>query len=75
MTTNEKYIKVENLEIAKVYKFRVKARNEFDYSDFSDPFEMQSGYIPTVPKDVALRIEDDILLISWKLDNDHGAEI
>lgn len=58
-----------------IYEFTIEARNEYDYSAYSDPLVMLCAFIPEIPTTVATVIDSGIMKVSWDLPSENGSPI
>jgi hypothetical protein len=57
------------------YEFKVEARNEFGYSEYSSTLSLLAAYIPEVPTNVATNMDGSQVRVSWTLPSDNGSPI
>lgn len=57
------------------YEFKIEARNQYDYSDFSDSITLLAAYIPEIPITVTTKIILDTVKVAWVLPSDNGSPI
>lgn len=58
-----------------IYEFKVKSRNQFDYSEFSETVTLLCAYIPDTPTNVVTEIFGSQVKVSWDLPTDNGSPI
>ena len=66
------------LTFGTIYEFKVEARNQYDYSAFSDALSLLCAYIPEVPTSVTTEIESTSateMKVSWSLASANGSPI
>lgn len=66
---------VTGLTAGTTYKFKVEARNQFDYSDFSGELSLLCATLPEVPVSISTVIEQQQVKVTWTLPSDNGSPI
>lgn len=73
-TTNTDYL-VTGLTSGTTHEFKVEARNQYDYSEYSEVLTRLAAYIPEIPTNIVTTLEGDQVRISWDLSSDNGSPI
>jgi hypothetical protein len=74
-TTNNYYL-VTGLTPGIQYYIKIEQRNEYGYSEFSNPISFLSAYIPEIPDTVTTSIVDfTYIKIQWQLASENGSPI
>jgi hypothetical protein len=58
-----------------IYEFKVEARNQFGYSEFSDTLSLLAAYIPPEPTIVRTTLADSVITVNWNLATNNGSPI
>lgn len=74
-TTTGLNLQISGLTAGVIYQFKVEARNQYGYSDFSDTLSLLCAFIPEIPSDVVTSIEADQMRVSWSLSTANGSPI
>lgn len=75
VTTTDTSYYVEQLLAGITYEFKVEARNQYDYSEFTDTLSMLCAFIPSVPTLVRTEISGSVVTVSWNLATSNGSPI
>lgn len=73
-TTNTNYV-LTGLTAGVNYEIKVEARNQYDYSDYSNVLTLLCAYIPTVPHTIQTAMVGDTVKITWQLASENGSPI
>jgi hypothetical protein len=57
------------------YDFKIEAKNEYGYSQYSSGVTLLAAYIPEIPTDVTTLIDGDRVKVSWTLASENGSPI
>jgi hypothetical protein len=57
------------------YKFKVEAKNEYGYSEYSETITLLAAYIPEIPISVTTEIDGSQVKVLWTLPSDNGSPI
>ena len=57
------------------YKFKVKSRNSFGFSDFSSVLSLYCAFIPAVPAAPATSVVANQVIIDWSAPANNGSPI
>lgn len=57
------------------YKFRVRSRNEFGYSDYSDELQLLIAFVPTRPVPPTTSVIADNVILTWTAPFNGGSPI
>lgn len=75
VTTDLTYL-ISDLIAGTVYEFKVEARNQYDYSEYSETLVLLCAFIPGVPNLVQTTIESNsVVTVTWNLATDNGSPI
>jgi hypothetical protein len=66
---------VTSLTPGTTYEFKVEAKNEYGYSDFSTTLSLLAADIPEIPTNVITEIDGSQVKLSWTLPSDNGSPI
>lgn len=66
---------VTELTYGTIYEFKIEARNQYDFSEYSDTLTLLCAYIPAVPTTVATSMEGLQVKITWVLPTTNGSPI
>jgi hypothetical protein len=73
-TADTSYL-VTSLTSGLTYEFKVEAKNEYGYSEFSTTLTLLAAYIPEVPTSVSTEIDGSQVKVLWSLPSDNGSPI
>lgn len=73
-TTNLNYI-ATGLTAGTTYEFKIEARNQYDYSSFSDTLSLLCATVPESPTNIVTEMEATRVKISWTESTDNGSPI
>jgi hypothetical protein len=73
-TANTNYL-VTSLTSGTTYEFKVEAKNEYGYSQFSSTISLLAAYIPEIPTSVTTEFVGSLVKVSWTLPSDNGSPI
>lgn len=74
-TVTEVYYQISGLQAGVIYEFKIEARNQYDYSEYSGTLGLLAAFIPDVPTDVVTVIESGQMKVTWQLANDNGSPV
>jgi len=57
------------------YKFRVRARNEFGYSEYSDELQLLVAFVPARPVPPVTSVINSTVIVTWTAPFDSGSPI
>jgi len=57
------------------YQFKIEAKNEYGYSEYSETISLLAAHIPEIPTTVLTTIEGQQVKVSWTLPSDNGSPI
>jgi hypothetical protein len=57
------------------YDFKIEAKNEFGYSEYSETITLLAAYIPEIPTSVITEIDGSQVKVLWTLPSDNGSPI
>jgi hypothetical protein len=63
------------LSAGTIYEFKVRARNQYDYSSDSSTLSHLCAYIPEIPTDITTDILNSQMKVSWTLPSANGSPI
>jgi hypothetical protein len=65
----------DNLESGSSYKFRVRSRNSYGYSDYSDEIQLLVAFVPAMPVPPETSVIASNVILTWTAPNDNGSPI
>lgn len=57
------------------YEFKIEARNQYDFSEYSETLTLLCSFIPEIPTTVVTSIETNQVKIAWVLPSSNGSPI
>jgi hypothetical protein len=66
---------VTGLTMGQAYRFRVKSRNSYGYSVYSNEVSFTSGMIPNQPQAPSTTVSNENVVVSWIAPADNGSPI
>jgi hypothetical protein len=73
--TTTSYVTEVPLTAGTWYSFKVEARNEAGFSDYSSPLSVYAAQVPDTPQQSTTSVVGETVVIDWEAPNDQGAEI
>ena len=64
-----------NLNYGTTYEFKIKSRNQYDLSDYSETIQLLCAFIAEIPTDVTTVIESQNVKVTWNLPSENGTPI
>ena len=57
------------------YEFKVEARNEFGFSEYSSTLSLLCAIMPAVPTSIVTTYDGSLVKVAWSLSTDYGSPI
>lgn len=57
------------------YLFKVRSRNSFGYSDYSDSIQLLVAFVPSLPNPPVTSVIASNVILTWEAPNDNGSTI
>jgi hypothetical protein len=74
-SSSNTYYTASGLTAGTTYEFKIEARNQYDFSVYSDTITLYCAYIPEIPTSVTTEIDGSQVKVLWSLPSDNGSPI